>query len=103
MITYHESHIFESIVDNTFLLHNGNISETESIEKQSIKLLVVRNVDKSFVKEWGEILELEEKDQQLYLYVPVKESDVILSRVLQLNGSIEAVSTVTLNDMERSL
>jgi len=103
LITYHESHIFESIVDNTFLLHNGSISVTESIEKQSIKLLVVRNVDKSFVKEWGEILELEEKDQQLYLYVPVKESDVILSRVLQLNGSIEAVSTVTLNDMERSL
>ncbi|MFS0673571.1 ABC transporter ATP-binding protein [Ornithinibacillus sp. 179-J 7C1 HS] len=102
LLTYHESNVFESIVDNTFYLQNGNISEAESIEKESIKLLVVRDVEKSLVKEWNEIIQVEEKDKQLYLYVPIKESDLILSRVLQLEGSIEAVSTVIVDeDMER--
>ena len=98
LLTYHESNIFESIVENTFFLHNGKVSETESNEKESIKLLVVRKVEKSLVKEWDEIIKVEENDKQLYLYVRVEESDVILSRVLQLKGSIEAVSTVTLDD-----
>jgi len=102
LLTYHESNVFESIVENTFYLDNGNISETESIEKESIKLLIVRDVEKSLVKEWNEIIQVEEKDKQLYLYVPVKESDVILSRILKLEGSIEAVSTVIVDeDMER--
>lgn len=102
LLTYHESNVFESIVENTFYLDNGNISETETIEKESIKLLVVRDVEKSLVKEWNEIIQVKEKDKQLYLYVPVKESDVILSRILKLEGSIEAVSTVIVDeDMER--
>jgi ABC-type multidrug transport system ATPase subunit len=107
LLTYHESNVFESIVENAVYLQNGNISETESIEKESIKkesikLLVVRDVEKSLVKEWNEIIQVEEKDKQLYLYVPVKESDFILSRVLHLEGSIEAVSTVIVDeDMER--
>lgn len=102
LLTYHESNVFESIVENTFYLQNGNFSEAESIEKESIKLLVVRDVEKSLVKEWNEIIQVEEKDKQLYLYVPVKESDFILSRILQLEGSIEAVSTVIVDeDMER--
>ena len=104
LLTYHESNIFESIVENTFYLHHGNISEINSIEKETIKLLVVRNVEKSLVKGWEEILQVEEKDKQLSLYVPVKESDVVLLRVLQLKGSIEAVSTVKLDDdMEKMI
>ncbi|WP_068677344.1 ABC transporter ATP-binding protein [Oceanobacillus sp. Castelsardo] len=103
LITYHESNILESTVDNTFLIHNGNISETETTVKQSIKLLIIRNVEKSVVKDWGGIHKVVEKDQQLYLYVSAKESDVILSRVLQLKGSVEAVSTVTLDEMERTI
>ncbi|RDW17285.1 ATP-binding cassette domain-containing protein [Oceanobacillus chungangensis] len=103
LLTYHESNIFESIVEDTFYLHDGSISETASSEKESIKLLIVRNVNKSIFKEWDGIFHVEEKGNQLYLYVTVKSSDVILSRVLQLEGSIEAVSTVTLDDMERML
>lgn len=98
LLTYHESNVFEPIVENTFYLENGDISETKSIEKESIKLLVVRDVEKSLVKEWNEIIQLEEKDKQLYLYVSVKESDFVLSRVLQLEGSIEAVSTVIVDE-----
>ena len=102
LLTYHESNVFESIVENTFYLQNGNISEVESIEKESIKLLVVRDLEKSLVKEWNEIIKIEEKDKHLYLYVPVKESDFILSRVLQFEGSIETVSTVRVDeDAER--
>ena len=98
LLTYHESAIFESIAENTFYLRNGTISETNSIERGSIKLLIVRNVEKSFVKGWDEIIRVEEKDNQLHIYVPVKESDFILSRVLQLQGSVETVSTVILDD-----
>lgn len=103
LITFHESNIFDSIVESTFYLHDGVISETESVGKESIKLLVIRNVEKTFVQEWSEILKVVEKDQHLYLYVPVKESDVILSRVLELRGSIESVSTDTLENMERMI
>lgn len=103
LITFHESNIFDSIVESTFYLHDGVISKTESGGKESIKLLVIRNIEKTFVQKWSEILKVVEKDQQLYLYVPVKESDVILSRVLELRGSIEAVSTETLENMERTI
>lgn len=98
ILTYHETHIFESVVEKTFYLHNGKISETNSIERDLIKLLVVRNVEKSLVKEWDEIIQVEGKDAQLYLYVPEKNSDEILLRILQQKGKIEAVSTVTLDD-----
>lgn len=95
LLTYHESHIFESLVDNTFYLHNGKISSVKPLERKSIKLLVVRNIDKSLVHTWDEIIQLEEKDNQLFIYVSVNESDATISRVLQHNGSIEAVSTVS--------
>lgn len=98
LLTYHESNVFESIVENIFYLHNGNISETQSIERDFMKLLVVRNVEKSLVQEWDEIIRVEEKDKQLYIFVPVKESDDILTKILQLRGSIETVSTVKLDD-----
>lgn len=98
LLTYHESNMFESIVENTFYLHNGSISKTKTIENNSIKLLVVRNVEKSIVKEWDEVIGVEEKDKELYIYVTVKSSDAILFRVLQLQGSIETVSTVTLDE-----
>lgn len=98
LLTYHESNVFESIVETTFYLDKGNISETASMDKESIKLLVVTGVKKSLVQEWHEIIQMEEKDKQLYLYVPVKESDVILSRVLKLEGSIVGVSTVIVDE-----
>lgn len=104
VLTYHESYIFESIVENRLFLHNGNISKAKPIEKESIKLLVVSNVENSLVKKWDEILQVEDKGKQLFLYVPVKMSDAILSRVLQLEGNIEAVSTVSVDDkMEKML
>lgn len=104
LLTYHESNTFESIVDNTLYLHNGNISKVKPPVRESIKLLVVRNIEKSLVNAWDEVRQVEEKEKQLFLYVSEKESDTILLRILQLEGSIEAVSTVTVVDkMERVL
>ncbi|WP_405099623.1 ATP-binding cassette domain-containing protein [Oceanobacillus sp. FSL H7-0719] len=98
LLTYHESNIFEAIVENTFYLFNGHITERKPNETEAIKLLVVGSVEKLLVKTWHEVIQLEEKDNQLLLYVPLQESDAILSRLLQMGGEIEAVSTVIIDE-----
>lgn len=97
LLTYHEANTFEAIVERTLYLHAGNISE-QPFEKEKVKLIIVRNIEKSSIEEWDEIVQEEEKDNRLFLSVPVGKSDAILSRVLQLGGSIDSVSTVFAED-----
>ncbi|AMR06079.1 ABC transporter ATP-binding protein [Bacillus thuringiensis] len=102
LLTYHESNIFESLVEKTYDLNNGLISKVNSvkIEQEKIKLLEVKQIDDSHVKQWHEVISMEKKDNNLLLYVHLKNSDVILSRVLQLKGSIDSVSTI---DFDRKI
>ncbi|HEE9035283.1 ABC transporter ATP-binding protein [Bacillus thuringiensis] len=102
LLTYHESNIFESLVEKTYDLNNGLISKVNSvkIEQEKIKLLKVKQIDDSHVKQWHEVISMEKKDNNLLLYVHLKNSDVILSRVLQLKGSIDSVSTI---DFDRKI
>jgi len=62
-----ESNSFESITANTFYLHNGNILETELVEKNPIKLLIVKMHGESLV-EMGRDLLVEAKDKRRYLF-----------------------------------
>ncbi|EMN7732549.1 ABC transporter ATP-binding protein [Bacillus cereus] len=102
LLTYHESNIFESLVEKTYDLNNGLISKVNSvkIEQEKIKLLEVKQIDDSHVKQWHEVISMEKKDNNLLLYVHLKNSDVILSRILQLKGSINSVSTI---DFDRKI
>ena len=94
ILTYHESTIFDDILESTYYLNNGRISKTNTLTKKKIKLVEVTDIDDSIVKQWNEVLHMEEKEQKLLLYVHLENSDTILSRVLQLQGSIDSVSTI---------
>lgn len=96
LLTYHESNIFEDLVEKTYYLNNGLISKVNAVktEQEKIKLLEVKQIDDFHVKQWHEVISMEKKDNHLLLYVHLKNSDVILSRVLQLKGSIDSVSTI---------
>ncbi|WP_052345836.1 ABC transporter ATP-binding protein [Paucisalibacillus sp. EB02] len=94
LLTYHETNAFESIIERKLYIHNGNISETKVLDNQPVKLLIIKEIKESDVKLWDGVIQVEKKEDQLFLYVSSRDSDVILLRVLQLGGSIEAVSTV---------
>lgn len=99
LLTYHESNIFEDVVESTYILKNGHISKpnTKIKEKESLKLLRVKLIDDSNVKQWNEILHMEKKEDGLLLYVHLENSDQILSRILKLQGSIDSVTTIDFN------
>lgn len=99
LLTYHESNIFEDVVESTYILKNGHISKTNTKkkEKESLKLLRVKLIDDSYVKQWHEILHMEKKGDGLLLYVHLENSDQILSRILKLQGSIDSVTTIDFN------
>ncbi|UAC49760.1 ABC transporter ATP-binding protein [Bacillus aquiflavi] len=96
ILTYHESNIFDDIIEKTYYLNNGSISMDNPIknEKDEMKLIEVKYIDHSTVIQWKEAIHMESKDNRLLLYVNIKNSDSILMKILQLKGSIEAVSTV---------
>lgn len=100
LLTYHESNIFEDIVETTYYIYNGLLSKTKmKNEKDSLKLIEVKRLDDSQVKQWEEVLHMKEMDNGLLLYVHANYSDKILSRILALQGSINQVTTVD-NDGE---
>lgn len=100
LLTYHGSTIFEDVVDSTYILKNGHISKTNTKkrEKESLKLLRVKRIDDSYVKQWDEILHMEKEGDDLLLYVHLENSDQVLSKVLKLQGSIERVTTIGFNE-----
>lgn len=98
LLTYHESNIFDDVLDSTYYLNNGWISKTNTLTKKQIKLVEVKRIDDSIVKQWNEVLHMEKKEHRLLLYVHLENSDTILSRVLQLQGSIDSVSTIEFDE-----
>jgi len=63
-----------------------------------LKLLRVKRIDDSYVKQWDEILHMEKEGDDLLLYVHLENSDQVLSKVLKLQGSIERVTTIGFNE-----
>lgn len=98
LLTYHESTIFDDVIESAYYLNNGRISKTNTLTKKHIKLIEVKRLDDSIVKQWIEVLHIEEKEHSLLLYVHLENSDTILSRVLQLQGSIDRVSSVEFDE-----
>jgi ABC-2 type transport system ATP-binding protein len=98
LLTYHESNIFDDVIESTYYLNNGGISKTNTLTKKQIKLVEVKRMDDSIVKQWNEVLHMEKKEHRLLLYVHLENSDIILSRILQLQGSIDSVSTIEFDE-----
>lgn len=101
LLTYHESHMFDDVIDRTYYLHQGRISKNNTLAKEQIKLLEVKKIDETIVKQWIEVLHIENKENILYLYVGLENSDTILSRILQLKGSIDSVSTIIVDENDQ--
>ncbi|MEI5905666.1 ABC transporter ATP-binding protein [Bacillus spongiae] len=100
LLTYHETTIFEDIVEKSYCLEGGILSLISSMKREPIKLLEVTQLDYSYVKQWEEVLHMTQIDNKMLLYVHVKHSDTILTRVLTFQGSIETVSTIDLGEFE---
>lgn len=100
LLTYHESNIFEDVVDFTYILKNGHISKanTKKRKRESLKLLRVKQIDDSYVKQWEEVLHMEKKGDGLLLYVGLENSDQVLSRILKLQGNIDRVTTIDFHE-----
>ncbi|MBY7142007.1 ABC transporter ATP-binding protein [Virgibacillus sp. NKC19-3] len=95
LLTYHESNILENVVDTAYNLNNGHLSKTNAaLQKESIKLLSVENIADSYVIQWNEVLYMEKRGNSLLLFVHLRNSDKILYRILQLQGSIRSVETI---------
>lgn len=93
LITNHEANIFE-MVETAYGIRNGLISPIINGKKEPIKLLEVKRLDESHVLKWNEVLHMEKKKNRLLLYVQLKNSDKVLYRILELQGSISRVETV---------
>lgn len=103
LLTFHEGNLLEPVVDQTYFLVDGIITGKNPAEGIARKLLIIKDINGSLVKDWKGILEIEEKENQLYLYVSQQYSDEILFKVLELNGSVEAVSSIESIDKGREV
>ncbi|MDQ0232878.1 ABC transporter ATP-binding protein [Metabacillus malikii] len=101
LLTYHESHMFDDVIETTYYLNQGVISKTNTLVYEQIKLVEVKRIEESIVKGWNEVLHIENKENSLLLYVGLENSDTILSRVLQLQGSIDRVSTIVVDENDQ--
>ncbi|WP_010094291.1 ABC transporter ATP-binding protein [Ornithinibacillus scapharcae] len=93
ILTYHEANLLEPVVDKTYFLVDGKLTSTK-VNDSARKLLIINSMNKSYVKDWEGILQIEDRENQLYLYVSQQHSDEILFKVLELKGSVEAVSPI---------
>lgn len=94
LLTYHEAPVFEEIVDQTFYIKDGHLTEERLQEKDAVKLIEVKGLKDIDVQEWSEILNKERKENSLLLYVNSENSNQILARILELQGSIEYVGNI---------
>lgn len=100
LLTYHESTIFGNVIDTAYYLNQGLLTKTNGIIKEPIKLLEIEHINESYVTQWDEVLYVEKMNHKLLLYVHLKNTDKILYRILQLQGSIHRVVTID-NTMEK--
>ncbi|WP_194165505.1 ABC transporter ATP-binding protein [Oceanobacillus sp. CFH 90083] len=97
LLTYHEASIFEGMADQTYYLKDGCLTEEVMTEKEDVKLIEITSFIGIDVAEWKEILYSEIREDRLLLYVSSKNSNQILMRILELQGSIESVSSTDFN------
>lgn len=94
LLTYHESNILEGIVDTAYHLSNGSITKMKQKKLQEMKLIEIEKLDEGIVISWDEVLFMKKVESRLILYVHVRDSDMILTRILQLKGTIRRVDYV---------
>ncbi len=59
-----------------------------------MKLIEIEKLDDGIVISWDEVLFMEKVESRLILYVHERDSDLILTRILQLKGTIRRVDYV---------
>jgi len=97
LLTYHEAPVFEEIVDQTYYIKAGRLTEERIQEKDAVKLIEVKGLKDKDVQEWNEILHKERRENSMLLYVNSENSDQILSRILELQGRVEYVGNIDFN------
>lgn len=97
LLTYHEAPVFEEIVDQTYYIKAGRLTEERIREKDAVKLIEVKGLKDKDVQEWNEILHKERRENSMLLYVNSENSDQILSRILKLQGRVEYVGNIDFN------
>lgn len=90
LLTYHEAPIFEEVVDQTYYIKDGQLTEEKLVEKDAVKVIEVKGLTDIDVQEWNELINKERRENSLLLYVNSENSDQLLSRILELQ---EALST----------
>lgn len=94
LLTYHEAPIFEEVVDQTYYIKDGQLTEEKLVEKDAVKVIEVKGLTDIDVQEWNELINKERRENSLLLYVNSENSDQLLSRILELQGSIEYVGNI---------
>ncbi|CEI81456.1 putative ABC transporter ATP-binding protein YxlF [Oceanobacillus oncorhynchi] len=94
LLTYHEAPIFEEVVDQAYYIKDGQLTEEKLVEKDAVKVIEVKGLTDIDVQEWNELINKERRENSLLLYVNSENSDQILSRILELQGSIEYVGNI---------
>jgi len=94
LLTYHEAPIFEEVVDQIYYIDDGHLTEEKLVEKDAVKVIEVKGLTDIDVQEWNELINKERRENSLLLYVNSENSDQILSRILELQGSIEYVGNI---------
>lgn len=99
LLTYHESNDFKDIVDTTYYIKNGLLSMTNLMKEENnlLKLIEVKRLDDSHVKQWTEVVHSKKRGDKLFLYVHVDKSDFVLTKILALEGGIDRVTTIDFN------
>lgn len=97
LLTYHEAPVFEEIVDQTYYIKAGRLTEERIQEKDAVKLIEVKGLKDKDVQEWNDILNKERRENSMLLYVNSENSDQILTRILELQGSVEYVGNIDFN------
>ena len=59
-----------------------------------MKLIEIEKLDDGIVISWDEVLFMKKVESRLILYVHERDSDLILTRILQLKGTIRRVDYV---------
>ncbi|GIO21441.1 ABC transporter ATP-binding protein [Oceanobacillus sp. J11TS1] len=103
LLTYHESNIFECMVDRTYEIKEGLLYEGALTKKakEDLKLIEVKHVESSTIQGWNDILRIEEQADSLLLFVGLENSDQVLARVLEAKGNVVRVVTVEMEEIRK--
>ncbi|WP_040979001.1 ABC transporter ATP-binding protein [Oceanobacillus jeddahense] len=94
LLTYHESSMFEEIVDQSYYIKDGYLTKENFLNKDAVKLIEVEGLTVIDVQEWEDVLDIATKENNLLLYVGSENTNQVLTRILALQGSIEYVGNI---------